>query len=252
MNLLKPQTPILDFSNPITKGLFLDCPLFEGAGAQARNIWRRVDGAFTGTPTWDNGVYGRVLRFSSTQGITYLDDTTQDLVTGFSMESLVKWDNTNPNNTLISKRSSYDGTGIPFEITRDGSNGISFRIIGNSANLNTGNIFASGIWYHIACTWDGSTQSIYVNGVLSTSQARSGTVTNNATNITIGMLPSGAEKMSGDVSHVRCWNRGLSINEVKQLHQNPFQIYKRPTLFGRSIYLSPAASTANSNFFQFF
>lgn len=226
----------------MTKGLFIDCPFFEGGGAQTRNIVRRVDGAFTGTLPWDIGPHGRILRFSGTQGATLLNDPAQDLTNAFSMEALVKWDNTGSNNTIVSKRSAWSSTGIPFEITRD-LQLISMRVVGNSAILNTGNIIVAGIWYHIVCTWDNINQRIYVDGVEVATNALTATVTNNAANVTIGMLPDTGEKMSGDMSHVRCWNRSLNAAEVKQLYTNPWYFYKKPSFRNRVSFVGATAYT---------
>jgi hypothetical protein len=47
--------------------------------------------------------------------------------------------------------------------------------MGGTANFVTTHAYASGQWYYVVYTWDGTTQSIYVNGVLDTSGSATAT-----------------------------------------------------------------------------
>ena len=64
-----------------------------------------------------------------------------------------------------------------------GNNGLDFEFIqdtggvGSGRNLQTNNFTEKGkTWYHVAGTYDGTTQKIYVNGVLINSASYSGTM----------------------------------------------------------------------------
>jgi len=78
-------------------------------------------------------------------------------------------------------------------------------------------------WYHFVHTYDGSTQKLYLNGVLMTTGSQSGTIQYdvNNTRVLIGADDNGSGYNtgagyfhSGKLSQVRIYNRGLSATEV--------------------------------------
>ncbi len=72
--------------------------------------------------------------------------------------------------------------------------------------------FATGTWYHIALTYDGSTEKIYVNGVVGASMSVTRTV-----NITNGFhigYSAGGRLLDGLVSECRVWSKALSQTEI--------------------------------------
>lgn len=234
--MFKPIIPIIDWSNPISKGLVLDVEFFERGGQNIQDLVSKVKTTVSGTLSRGSDINGAVRVFSRTQYINIPDSTLLDFTAGCTVHALIKLSNTDPNNTIISKRSAYDATGIPFELNCDGQT-ISWRVIGSSANQTTGNINSIGIWYHIVGTWDGATQKLYRDGIELLSQSRSGTITANNATATIGGLPSaGGEQFGGSMSFVRVWNRGLSPSEIKQLYKNPWAHYVNPKpILGASV-----------------
>ena len=55
--------------------------------------------------------------------------------------------------------------------TNSTGTGLSVYIYDSSA---TGSNLTAGTWYHVACTWDGSTARVYLNGVLDASVTATG------------------------------------------------------------------------------
>ncbi|SFA72941.1 Por secretion system C-terminal sorting domain-containing protein [Flavobacterium swingsii] len=79
-------------------------------------------------------------------------------------------------------------------------------------DLTVNYAFALNTWYHVACSFDGTTRTIYVNGVVIGSDTPGvHTVTN--TNFRIGST-NNAEYFSGGIDEVRIWNRGLPQAEI--------------------------------------
>lgn len=80
-------------------------------------------------------------------------------------------------------------------------------------------------WHHMCGTWDGTTVSVYVDGVLQGSTARSGALpTDTTAAITIGCDTNNgtvAEFMTGYVEDARIYNRALSQTEVQTLYACP-------------------------------
>jgi len=77
-------------------------------------------------------------------------------------------------------------------------------------------------WHHYACTYDGTTEILYVDGVNVASASVSGTLdTASANVVTIGTHPTADNgTWNGFIDQVRIYNRALSANEVKQLYSS--------------------------------
>lgn len=112
-----------------------------------------------------------------------------------------------------------------FSIEYSTSNAIECYIrnqAGDNTYLYVNGITSTTTWYHIACTWDGTTAKLYVNGQLSSgsSASFSGTSTFNAdSSLTIGTGDSGYGFMTeGLIDEVRLYNRALSKGEVEKLY----------------------------------
>jgi photosystem II stability/assembly factor-like uncharacterized protein len=70
-------------------------------------------------------------------------------------------------------------------------------------------------WYHMAATYDGHEQRIYLNGILEDSETWSSTFTI-TTGITIGRdYEAEIQYLDGIVDEVRIWNRALTLEEIQ-------------------------------------
>lgn len=98
-------------------------------------------------------------------------------------------------------------------IRLDGSNGIKHYWWDNDLNVSVGNL-ADGNWHHVAATFDGTTRSVYVDGILKGSDTPTGhNVPTTATNIRIGSTNNG-EYFDGCIDDVGIWNRALTQSEI--------------------------------------
>ncbi|MFA7405112.1 MAG: LamG domain-containing protein, partial [Pelobacteraceae bacterium] len=73
----------------------------------------------------------------------------------------------------------------------------------------------SGVWSHIAATYDGSTVNIYVNGNLSQSANWTGGVTDSGTPLLIGSR-SGTTFFSGQIDEVRVWTIARTAAQLRE------------------------------------
>jgi hypothetical protein len=80
-------------------------------------------------------------------------------------------------------------------------------------DLTVNYAFALNTWYHVACSFDGTTRKIYVNGVVIGSDIP-GVHTVPNTNFRIGSTNNG-EFFNGGIDEVRIWNRGLPQAEIQ-------------------------------------
>lgn len=246
--ILKPRIPVINWNHPITKGLVLDAEFFERGGTtNIIDVASKALGSVSGTLSWASDLYGTVGSFSRSQYVNFPDSTILGFTKGCSVNALVNLNNGGANNQIISKRSAFNATGIPFEVNFDTVAGFSWRVIGNG-HILTSNTFSQDTWYNFLCTWDGATQAIYANGKFVTSQAASGTITTNSVTATIGGLPgAGGEQFGGKIAFVRVWNRGLTAQEAKQLAIDPWQIHDRTDFYQPLNSLAAASSNPSGS-----
>ncbi len=76
-----------------------------------------------------------------------------------------------------------------------------------------------GNWYHIACTYDGTSVSIYVDGELQNSVSLSGLLQVPSQHILAGANPTSPPSgfFNGAIDDIRIWNRALSASEIQDL-----------------------------------
>lgn len=87
---------------------------------------------------------------------------------------------------------------------------------------------ATGVWYHLAVTWDGSIANFYINGdkVASYTTLNSGTK-KTATNLSLGANVVGSNtRIQGRINDLRIYDHCLSDKEVKELSQALIVHYK--------------------------
>lgn len=79
-------------------------------------------------------------------------------------------------------------------------------------NVNVTDAFAISTWNHVACTWDGTTMKVYVNGLeKGSSAAGSGAIATDANNIRIG----GTNAFDGKIDEFKIYNSALSAEQIK-------------------------------------
>ena len=73
-----------------------------------------------------------------------------------------------------------------------------------------------GVWFHVACSWDGSTLTMYYDGMPVTSMASVGTI--DTVNVeSVGVLntsPVFDEPMDGAVDNMRIWHSGRTQAQI--------------------------------------
>ncbi|HXH12490.1 MAG TPA: LamG-like jellyroll fold domain-containing protein [Alphaproteobacteria bacterium] len=72
-----------------------------------------------------------------------------------------------------------------------------------------------GQFYHLACTWDGTTVRLYVNGTLDRSTAQTLTPAGNTAPLFIGQFGGNVDRFDGTIDEVRIYNRALTTNEIQ-------------------------------------
>ncbi|PBQ34389.1 hypothetical protein CNR22_22290 [Sphingobacteriaceae bacterium] len=74
---------------------------------------------------------------------------------------------------------------------------------------------ASGVWTHLAATWNGTMMNVYVNGTLNLSGPYQGTLSANTESLQIGRLTALGYYYSGSLDEIRIWNLARSACDIQ-------------------------------------
>ena len=161
--------------------------------------------------TWEDGVFGGALHFHGV-GYGYVENLnySDNAITvcawvrhdAFRIGEIERYITVAPEIAVI--RKDWDRS-LNFYIKTDG----------NLGHLWGNDVFREGRWHHVAGTWDGVTQRLYIDGVEIASQVPGG-VLGNASNVE---MSSEGEPLNGMLDDVRIYNRALRQNGIQVIMQ---------------------------------
>jgi hypothetical protein len=175
------------------------------------------------SPTFDQA-NGGAIRFDGTDEYAAVQyNSSLDITTAITVEAWVKYASQGEIGGVGRPYSVISYKGYPWTWLLEDQNGqFNFRI--STTNVSDSDIpsnYYHGLnnWDHVVCTYNGSTQAIYVNGVLRNSKSLTGTINTSATTIELGTYSSGDYSFNGWLANHRVYNRALSAAEVQQNYQ---------------------------------
>ncbi len=183
-------------------------------------------GSNTGTLTGGTWVSGHLGNGLSLNGSSYVNCGTASALnptTGITLSAVVKQDTLPTTAQTILKKATAGQSGytLEYNVALGG-----YRIglfIGGAWRFSGVATIDVGKWTMITGTYDGTTLSIYKNGVLVSSVAQTGTITTSANPLNIGRdvaNPSDATRFfTGAIDDVRVYNVGLTDSQVNLLAQ---------------------------------
>ena len=119
------------------------------------------------------------------------------------------------------------GNNVGYQVFVDASSYFEFGIHagGVFSRFASSQTVKTNTWYFFACTYDGASMKIYLNGALDTSISKTGNITSAASYpLYIGRNYGGSELFNGRMSGIRIWDTGLTATQVAELYNNPEQI----------------------------
>jgi hypothetical protein len=190
-----------------------------------------IKGANTGTgranTAYALGKVGHAFQFSTNNGsaatqVNVPDSASLRVTTGLTIEAWI-----NPNapgvadNPILVKGNLSSANSQPYSIlfvnAAVGDNRIIFRV-GNTStfdSLVSNSNIPLNAYTHIACTYDGTTMALYVNGVSDASKTTTiGTLNQNNLPLTIG---GGTADFAGAVDELGIYNVALSQSQVQAI-----------------------------------
>ena len=209
---------------PSAAGPVLALSFNEGSGTAA------VDASGTG----NNGViagavhvagragFGTALSFDGVNDwVTVADSASLDLTSAMTLEAWVNPSSVNGWETVAIKERGtnalayglYAADGTAAQGGADGPAGY-VSIGGTDRSVRQTAGLPLGTWTHLAVTYDGTTQRLYVNGVQVASRAQTGSAAATANPLRIGGNSPWGEFFSGLIDEVRIYKRALSAAEI--------------------------------------
>jgi hypothetical protein len=194
-------------------------------------LWH-LDEASTATSVVDSSGYGNVgvptsvsfgepgklgssASFAGNGYIEVPDSASLDPASGISIQL---WLKTTSNNEFVLHKYIENGNTYP---------GYGIAIFGGTLNCFMGGTGGSwlggskwvidGVYHHVVCTNVNGVTSIYIDGQLDVSGARTPSVSNDP--LYIGAGPGGTGAFSGSLDEVAIWSRALSTAEVLELYR---------------------------------
>jgi hypothetical protein len=168
-------------------------------------------------------VVDKYLHLDGTDYISLGSSITNSLSNNFTIEAMVfsSGFNNSINAIFNTITSSVNGSpGLAFYVNNwNTSDRKVVAEINQNVKLISNTALALNQWHHVAITKNGSTFSIYINGVLDISNTF--TYTNNTTNAIVGAFNTfGNYSFSGGLDNIRIWNKSLTGTEINQSRNN--------------------------------
>jgi fibronectin type 3 domain-containing protein len=162
-----------------------------------------------------SGKFGSALSFNGTNAVVSVPDSDSlDLTSGLTVEGWVKPDGSTGFRTLLVKET---GGNIVYGLYANSDTNRPQSQVSTSNPLKlldgTGTLPAD-TWSHLAFTYDGTTERLYVNGTQVASMAVSGAINTSTGALKIGGDAIWGEWFSGLIDEVRVYNRALSAAEI--------------------------------------
>jgi predicted phage tail protein len=206
-------------TNVPVAGLVAAYAFDEGSGTSLADGSGRLNtGTIGGTsaPTWTIGKRGAALQFDGLNDwVTVPDASSLDLTTGMTLEAWIYPTLVQDWHTVAFKEQSGDLVYGLYANDRDRSGPQGQVYTGGSAKLVDGpSRLPVNQWSHLAATYNGSTLTLYVNGVAVASTAVTGNILTSTGALRIGGNNVAAEWFKGRIDDVRVYNRALTPAEL--------------------------------------
>ncbi len=155
-----------------------------------------------------SGLSGKAIYNPGTAIYQMTDSASLDLTTGMTMETWARFDSV----PASGQAGLIDNDG-QYSLIYYGGQGLQCS---NGVNALPRIAVALGTWFHIGCSWDGSTLTMYFDGVQVATMASTGTISTTNTNVVslLDTSPAFTEPMDGALDNFRIWHVGRSQAQI--------------------------------------
>jgi hypothetical protein len=211
-----------------SQGLRAAYAMSEGSGATttADGSGNGNTGTLTNGPLWVTGKYGNGLSFDGVNDFVQMaDSATLDLAGIGTIEAWVKLDTLNRWHGVIAKGNQNNDARHNYALEVTTANRVrcilSTGTGNNSIFLDSQSTVSANQFFHLACTWDGTTVRLYIDGVLNASRAQTLTPVPNTSPLFVGVFGGNSDRLDGVIDEVRIYDRALTATEIQTDRNTP-------------------------------
>ena len=173
-------------------------------------------GTISGATRTTQGRFGKALSFDGVNDwVTINDSASLDLTSGMTLEAWV-YPTVNMSQWATVVLKEQPGGGL-YELYANGDQSqplTSVTVGGRSKVLSGGPWLLANQWTHLAATYDGTTQRLYVNGIQLAQRPQTGPIQVSSSPLRLGGNSVWGEFFKGRIDEVRVYNRALSSAEI--------------------------------------
>lgn len=165
-------------------------------------------------------VFERSVNFDPTN-TDYIDieDNLDPNPSGFTLSCWIKRDTNSGGKAILSKRDAAYTEGFDFKLTNGGNFQVRWRDSGGSSqSLISSVVIPQNEWHHLAVTYNGTTGTLYIDGIADTSSNLNPPVPNNQS-FFIGAAGKNAPQafFDGNIDEVRVWESALTATQLRYI-----------------------------------
>ena len=196
------------------------------AGMDSYINWTYSAGSLFDSATQQSNM---ALYFDGSDEVIISSDSSLNPTNAITVMAWINADDWDGNRRILQK-----GVDDQYRLIDEGN--LEFGLAGVSGGDIGTPIPTTGVWHHVAGTYDGSTIRLYVDGVEEVSNSASGPLQTSSTSLYIGNKPLSSysgDHFKGIIDEVRIYNRALSTQEINNTMSNEL-----PETSGLVLYLS--------------
>lgn len=227
--LAPPVGTIIDWSNPLTRGLRGAWPMTSNKDGLGVGQDLEVLSAI-GEPAYVTSEHGLVvdLTAASSQTFRHVHNERLDFQTeGITISLWARFESIPADIVLLRKAQITDKYILLIESLNSNARMYIETSVINYSTLTENNSIPLNEWIHLMGVYDGSSLQVYINNQPSgTPAAPTGALVSDTASLYIGSGSNVDRYMDGQLSNVLLWDRALNPKERQQIYEDGWQIYK--------------------------
>lgn len=200
-------------TSSVANGLVAAYGFEEASGTQVIDASGNLNhGTLSGAVRVNMKSFGKALKFNGVDNLVTVEDSASlDLTKGMTVMAWVHPTAWLSNWATVVFKEQSDGAA--YHLQTDPS-GLATTAVGWNARLSAGSRLPANVWTHVAATYDGLNQRLFVNGVQVGSRPQSGAIPISSGKLRLGGNTIWGEYFTGYIDEVRVYNRALSEAEI--------------------------------------
>ncbi len=172
--------------------------------------------------TYSTGKINNGANFNGTSSKLNISNTGISPTTAMSFSCWINCSSYTSRQSIFVKSdgATNSGSSFVYEVGNTSGKTTATLFIGaTNITLTSTATLTSGVWTHLAFTYDNSNLKIYINGTLDSTVSGSGTINNTTNDTTFGAYSSlGSLWLNGSLDEIGIWNTSLTALEINKIY----------------------------------